>query len=253
MSSTQVVIWLIALLVVASLFYVLVRLLRAWTGKAPIEEDTAPGSSAATTVDGWGDAPLRQIRILFLASNPADTARLRLGDEIRAIDQALQAARFRDRFDLEQQWAVRVGDLQSLLLRYEPDIVHFSGHGSSASEIVLEDADGQSRPVPQEALSQLFALLAANAKCVVLNACFSRSQAEGIAQSVDCVIGMSDAISDETSVVFSASFYRALAYGKSVRTAFDLGVSELDLEGSEESAIPQLLSTKANPEDVTFV
>ncbi|MCB9133225.1 MAG: hypothetical protein H6647_20065 [Anaerolineales bacterium] len=53
-----------------------------------------------------------KIKILFLAANPTDTARLRLGDEVRAIDQSLQLARYRDAFDLEQAHAVRVGDLQ---------------------------------------------------------------------------------------------------------------------------------------------
>jgi len=47
------------------------------------------------------------IEILFLAVNPLDTTRLRLDEEVRAIDQALRQANYRDQFDLRQHWAVR--------------------------------------------------------------------------------------------------------------------------------------------------
>ena len=50
----------------------------------------------------------RRIKILFLAANPKDSDPLRLDEEIRSIDQALLQAKFRDKFDLVQQWAVRV-------------------------------------------------------------------------------------------------------------------------------------------------
>ena len=80
-----------------------------------------------------------KIKILFLSANPSDTARIRLDEEIRNIDQALQIAKDRDRFDIEQHWAVRVADLQSLLLRHNPHIVHFSGHGDESRGLILED------------------------------------------------------------------------------------------------------------------
>jgi formylglycine-generating enzyme required for sulfatase activity len=63
---------------------------------------------------------------------------------MRGIDQALRQTDFRDKFDFKQQWAVRVLDLQGYLLRYKPDIVHFSGRGSESSEIILEDNVGDS-------------------------------------------------------------------------------------------------------------
>jgi len=110
----------------------------------------------------------RPLKILFLAANPKDTDRLRLDEEIRGIDQALRQAEFRDKFEIAQQWAVRVADLQTHLLRYKPDIIHFSGHGSRASEIILEDGDGNSQTVPARALSQLFAVLKDNVRCVVM-------------------------------------------------------------------------------------
>ena len=193
-----------------------------------------PTPPAATT------APGSKIRILFLAANPRDTDQLRLGDEVRAIDQALRMAEFRDRFDLEQQWAVRVSDLQGLLLRFKPHVVHFSGHGSTFSEIILENAQGNAQAVPEEALAGLFRVLKGNIRCVVLNACYSKVQARAIAREIECVVGMSKAITDVAAINFSASFYQALAYGESVRAAFELGCLQINMEGLGEEDTPKL-------------
>lgn len=181
----------------------------------------------------------KPIKILFLAVNPKGTLPLRLDEEIRNIDEALRKSDFRHRFQIEQQWAVRVSDLQGLLLRHAPDIVHFSGHGSSG--LILEDMDGQPREVPPAALADLFGILNDTVRCVVLNACYSHEQAMAISPYVDAVIGMTDEIDDETSVAFATAFYQALGYGKDVPTAFKLGVSQLRIYDLPSAFMPQLL------------
>ena len=120
------------------------------------------------------------IKILFLAANPRDTDSLRLGEEVRAIKERLRLADLRDQFVVEQEWAVRVTDLQGHLLHHQPHIVHLSGHGSRVGQIILEDQTGHSKPVPPEALKRLFATLKDNVRCVVLNACYLESQAQGM-------------------------------------------------------------------------
>jgi hypothetical protein len=195
----------------------------------------------------------RPIKILFLAANPSDTSQLRLDEEIRSIDQALRQAEFRDRFDVKQQWAVRVVDLQGHLLRHKPDVVHFSGHGTAASEIILEDHQGKSQPVSSRALSQLFSVLKDNIRCVVLNACYSEQQAQAIAAHIDCVIGMSKAIGDSAAVSFAEAFYQALGYGRNVRAAFDLGCLQIDLKGLNEQDTPKLLALHSRPEEIVFM
>ncbi len=205
------------------------------------------GSSSIVTPDNSS-----VIKILFLAANPKDTQPLRLDAEVRAIDQSLQRAEFRHRFELRQHWAVQVMDIQHHLLRHKPDIVHFSGHGSRASEIILEDTSGNSRPVSTRALGQLFCVLKDNIKCVILNACYSEQQAQAIAQSIECVIGMSKAIGDEAAIGFAAAFYQALGYGRDVKTAFDLGCVQINLEGLNEQDTPKLLANIVIPQTIVF-
>ena len=113
---------------------------------------------------------------------------------MRAIDRVLRAAQFRDRYEIEQQWALRIDDLQEALLRFRPDIVHFSGHGTESSEIVVQDGSGAGHAVPRDALGRLFSVLRDNIRCVVLNACYSEPQAQAIADHIDCVVGMTSAV-----------------------------------------------------------
>lgn len=192
------------------------------------------------------------IKILFLAANPADTAQLRLDEEVRAIDQALRLAEFRDIFEIHQHWAVRISDLQELLLRHRPHIVHFSGHGSTQGEILLEDDFNESKPVSPESLGKLFALLKDNIRCVLLNACYSQIQAEAIAEHIDFVVGMSTAIGDNAAITFATAFYRALGYGRNVRTAFELGRSAINLEALGEEDTPKLIAFRCDPAQVVF-
>ena len=196
---------------------------------------------------------MRLIQILFLAANPIDTDQLRLGEEMRSIDQAIRRGDLRDKFNLGQQWAVRVTDLQEYLMRYKPHIVHFSGHGSEASEIILEDNYGRSHPVSVRALSGLFRVLKDNIRCVVLNACYSERQAQAIAQHIECVVGMSKAIGDSAAINFAASFYQALAFGRNVKTAFDLACLQIDMQNLDEQDTPKLLALKRPSEEIVFV
>lgn len=193
----------------------------------------------------------KPIRVLFLAANPKDTPRLALDEEMHAISAALNQAELLDRFLIQTQWAVRVADLQEYFLRDRPSIVHFSK--SSSSGIILEDINGNTHPVLPRSLSQLFSILRGTIRCVVLNACYSEQQAQAIAQHTDCVIGISKAIGDVAATSFAIAFYQALGSGRTVKTAFDLGCAQIDLENLDGQNIPRLFAINSNPTNITFV
>ena len=181
------------------------------------------------------------LRILFLAANPRETSQLRLGEEVRTIDERLRAAEFGDRIELAQHWAVRISDLSEALLRSRPHLVHFSGHGSAVGSIILEDESGNAVEVEPGALGNLFGTVGENLRCVVLNACYSATQASSITKDVDCVVGTSKAIGDKAAIRFAGGFYTAVGYGETLQTAFELGRNEIDLAGLGEEETPRLL------------
>jgi hypothetical protein len=194
-------------------------------------------------------------RILFLAANPKDTEPLRLDEEIRTIEERLRLSKHSFLFEIRQAWAVRVKDLQEVLLRHDPHIVHFSGHGSDCGEVVLENAQGDSQPVEPTALSDLFKVLKESSiRGVVLNSCGSLSQGKAIVKHIEFVVGMSDEIGDESAIAFAASFYQSLGYGKSVKTSFELGRNQIQLEGFAEENLPKLLARRGtDPKDIVLV
>jgi hypothetical protein len=183
-----------------------------------------------------------KIKILFLASNPADISRIRIDEELREIEERISLGSHRDRFELISHFAVRPRDLTRALLKHQPHILHFSGHGSTSAGIVLEDNDGKTKIVAAADIAELLSIIKDNLRVVVLNSCYSALQASGIAESIDCVIGMNDKVGDRSAIIFSASFYESLAFGRSINEAFRVGVVQLKTEGAPRATTPTLLT-----------
>lgn len=182
-------------------------------------------------------------RLLFLSANPADTTRLALDEEVRAIQLRLRSSGADACFTLSSEWALRAEEIQTALLRHRPHLVHFSAHGLPTGELCLVRGDGD-RPdlVLPEALRDLFQVLAGDILCIVLNACHSIHAAQKLAEVLPCAVGMAGAVSDSAAIAFAAGFYEALAFGRSVHSACELGRSQIRLAHlSGEYGIPQVV------------
>jgi WD40 repeat protein len=222
---------------------------------------------------------MQKIKVLLFAASPRGTARLDLPREFREIDEEIRRGKFRDDIELILVPGTRPVDLLHKLNESQPQIVHFSSHGSpgaifleaeagehgEAWELLgiamrsdperdmtttgrdrLEEAEairGEPQPVRETALVDVLRSCdEGNLRLVVLNACDTRPQAEALTEVVDCVVSMKQSISDRAAIKFAASFYGALAFGLSVQKAFDQGVARLRLEGLSETGTPDLLA-----------
>jgi len=220
---------------------------------------------------------MEKIKVLLFAANPRGSAPLDLPREFREIDEEVGRGKFRDAVELILVPGTRPVDLLRRLNENQPQVVHFSSHGNP-DEIILESGEGDAkasdpygpsvrsaderdmkRVRPDEVASgstsqgqpQVVSKSAlvdvlrscneGNLRLVVLNACNTRPQAEALTEVVDCVVSMNRTISDRAAIKFAASFYGALAFGRSVRKAFDQGVARLSAEGIAESDTPELL------------
>ena len=180
-------------------------------------------------------------RILILSANPQNTTRLRVDEEMREIKEGLRRSRLREEFVIETSHGVRYRDIRRAILDFEPNIVHFSGHGEGEEGLVFEDETGQVKLVETEALAGLFELFADRIECVVLNACYSEVQAKAIAQHIPYVVGMNKAIGDKAAIEFAVGFYDGLGAGRSVEFAYKLGCNSIEVAGITEHLTPQLL------------
>jgi hypothetical protein len=183
-----------------------------------------------------------RVSILFLAADPTNESRLRLGEEFREIQEKLKLAKFRDRFTLElPQLSVRPSDISQALLDTQPHIVHFSGHGTPTGALCFEDLAGKTHPIDPDALAALFEQFSGQVNCVILNACYAEIQAKAIAKHIKYVIGMNQAIGDKAAIAFAIGFYQALGGGRSIEEAYKFGCVQIQLQNIPEHLTPVLI------------
>lgn len=187
---------------------------------------------------------MQTTRILFLAANPHRRSLggyLDLDEELRKIEERLAEAPGRESITLVPVHAVRPDDWLQALNAQRFRLVHFSGHGTRGGMLQHVGADGMAQPVSFEALKATLRALKGDICLIILNACYSRQQAELLAEDIDCVIAMNDEIHDRAAITFVNALYRALFAGKSVQNAFEQGRAALMLERLPGVHVPELL------------
>lgn len=177
------------------------------------------------------------MKILILASNPRQD--LNLDREIRDLKGVIEKTRHHNPFEVVTELAVRVGDLQDLMLRHRPQIVHFCGHGGGEAGLVCASDEVKEQWLQTEALSNLFRLCTQHfpVDCVLLNACYSEVQAEAMIEHINYVVGMQQTIQDNAAIAFAKGFYRALGYNLAVEAAYEFGCNAIQLEITGSSKV----------------
>lgn len=165
-------------------------------------------------------------KILILSASPINLDRLRFDEEIREIEEGLRRAKYRNLFEIKCRPALRFQDLRRVLLDFEPQIIHFIGHGNM-NGLKLEDKLGNEALIPTDVLSELFELFSDQIECVVLSSCHSVVQTNALNRYIPYVIGMLDKIMDKAAIAFAVGFYDALGSGKSIEKAFAFGCNAI--------------------------
>lgn len=191
-------------------------------------------------------------RILFVSANPRPCGRIQVDEEAREIQRRLEEGPYRDNFELQVHPATRPGDIQRLLLKYRPHIVHFSGHGHKTRQIILGGPHGRAKTVDKLGLARVFALYKHHVRLVVFNACFTDELARSVTQKIDYAVGAGKGIGDQAGVAFAGAFYRALAFGNSVRDAFASARAELVLTKTPRAQGIELFFRSGLDEDDVF-
>jgi len=91
----------------------------------------------------------------------------------------------------------------------------------------------------------LFEQFAHQVNCVLLNACYSETQARAIAKHIEYVIGMNKAIGDRAAIAFAVGFYQALGAGRTIEDAYELGCVQIRLQDIPEHLTPVLIKKVA--------
>jgi uncharacterized repeat protein (TIGR01451 family) len=184
----------------------------------------------------------RPVKVLILGANPPDTEPLRIDSEIREIQETIRAGKDRDNIEVGVRLAVRPEDISQALLDEEPRLVHFTGHGGGPHQsFAAESGYGLAHVIPVDGLVGLFGFFGKSVECVVVNACDTELLARELSAVIPYVIGMRQPVRDRSAIRFSSGFYRALAAGKSIEDAFQLGVIELKMTPIGSDALAPVL------------
>jgi hypothetical protein len=201
---------------------------------------------------GLKGASSQQLKVLLLAANPKKTGRIQLDEEIRSIETKIRWGGHKEVINIIPAVAVRSDEVISLLNEHNPDVVHFSGHGSLDGEILLVDKSGtKSKAVGAVAIRKIFAAARDNVRLVVLNACYTQQIAEALVNVIDLAVGTDKSIGDDDAIAFAAAFYSALGYGLSVQQAFEQGKAAITVEAPDHEDVFNLrCRTGIDPSEV---
>jgi NTP pyrophosphatase (non-canonical NTP hydrolase) len=185
----------------------------------PPEVKSAAGASGQSLEENVGRMTIPKTKVLVVFANPRGTSALKLGQEDRAIRDAVQRGKARDSITLEIRHAATIDDLRRALLDDGYQVLHFSGHGNVDS-LLFETEQGRKLASPLDAIAALIEHHS-SIECVILNAC--DSLAAIIEPLADYTVGMGSTVDDAAAIEFSRGFYDAVAAGKSYEFAVEEG------------------------------
>lgn len=182
-----------------------------------------------------------------------------LPDEQRHVREAMEAAVEAGLCEIVERANATVDEVLDVFqdpeYRDRVAVFHFGGHAGDA-ELLLESAGGEATVAHAGGLAR-FLGEQRGLELVFLNGCSSKGQVQGLLDAgVPAVVATSQAIDDGVATEFSSRFYKALASGTPVRTAYAeaqgaVQVRRGDLaRGAYRSFVPEVVAEDRWPWDL---
>ena len=169
------------------------------------------------------ELPSRPVLLFAFAT---EDSTIHVEEEARAIQASLQLVTGESGLcDLELPPFLKLTDIVEVFQknRNRVSIFHYAGH-ANGSELLLRTALGTGAGA--RGLSQVVRGHS-GLKLVFLNGCSTEQQVDlWMAAGVPCVIATTQAVNGEVAKNFAARFYKGLATGASIRTAYDEAAGE---------------------------
>ncbi len=208
--------------------------------------DVSNMRSQLATFVGWkASADLaRSVTILFVVAQPNDEARIRVDRELRDVIETLGHAKYGSRIKCDLRLAARPEELVTALHQTQPQVLHFSGHGverlgrSKPGGLIFENRHGNAKTITGSSLATLLAHF--KLRLLVMNACFSDHHVPALLGAVPAVVGMRDAILDQTAIDFAVGLYEALGFGRTLQESFGLARARLSLLKRRGVSLPKI-------------
>ena len=180
------------------------------------------------------------VRLLVIISNPPDLPEFKKLDvvrEKRLIKEALKPLIDEGRLVVKWEDEASLERIHDALLAFNPNIIHYTGHGGFAEGGVLLLEDGYDKSLNVSGTKLAERLAKRDVRLVVLSGCqtakaktsdsFSSVAGALVKKGISAVIAMQQSIRDDSANIFASRFYKALASGQPVDVA--LGEARLSM------------------------
>ena len=197
----------------------------------------------------WGS----KIKILAVFSSPVDVGQLMLEEEEKVLKEVFAGV---GRVDLRTRSHITLDDFSSEMRTFNPQIIHFSGHGVVNKEtgqgaLIFENEQGEAKWVHASQFSAL--CRDQNVSLVVLNACDTGTAVANdavtsvagalIDTGIPATVATTRAIYDIQSIMFVREFYRAIVDGYPIESAMAEARKRVNSEDWDWSAFALFVST----------
>lgn len=190
------------------------------------------------------------LKVLFLASEGGID--LDFKKQYREITRAVAKSAQPGSIAVDPVYDVTTESLFASLNQHSPHVVHYSGK-QERGRIVIHDADGDLTTMSARDVARILRSLDSATRMVIVDTCYSYPCASEIAQSVDFALGVKSWIREWQANLFYATFYNALAAGRTVENAWLQAKTALVIHRVPVDRIPQLICRKGVDPRVNLV
>ncbi len=169
------------------------------------------------------------ITLLFIGSNYKSKEVVRTEKEYETIRNLLKTTFFGKLINFKKKFAVKRSDLEKIIEKYRPQIIHFSGHGTHYVGPIFEgDGDEYENSCIDmtEELTNLLKKYKDFIELVFFNVCDSSNIAMRAAKSINFTIGANGKPYDAPAIAFTKGFYENFLNNDNLRESVEIGNNE---------------------------
>jgi len=177
------------------------------------------------------------ITLLFIGSNFKNEKVVRTEKEYEIIKDILKSSFFGKLIKFKKKFAVNRINLETIIKKNRPQIIHFSGHGIHYAGPLFE-GDGDEyehcRIDMTEDLASILNKYRDFIELVLFNVCESSNIAMRVAKNIGFTVGTSGKTDDDSAIAFTKGFYKNLLNNDNLRESVERGNNEYIIELSKK-------------------
>lgn len=179
------------------------------------------------------------ITILFLGSNFNNEKVVRTEKEFESIREILKTTYFGKLVNLKYAFAVKRKSLEAIIDKINPQVIHFSGHGTHYVGPLFDEDDDEfefNSIDMTENLANILFKFREKIELVIFNVCESINIARQVAKFISFTVGAEGKTDDDSAIAFTKGFYEEWLNNDNVRKSVGKGNYQYNMELSKKKS-----------------